>query len=176
MKSINLLIVYILFISMALVSSKAQSAEMVITEHESYLLLDNLLGLSETSGNHKMQLEQYKEWGKLYRKLVDQKRMMTKTELKLFLLMGFIADERTKIEPQEEIAKDIMPIFTAQPATILNILEELPFVIGSTCNSLNSYFELTGKGEEKQQFIKKYGKEITATLGKDASLCLAKIK
>jgi len=102
--------------------------------------------------------------------------MMTKTELKLFLLMCFIADERNKIEPQEQMAKDIKPIFTAQPATILNILKGLPYMIGSTCNSLNSYFELTGKGDEKQQFIRKYGKEITATLSKDAPLCLTKLK
>jgi hypothetical protein len=160
---------------MAFVSSVAHSAEMAISEHESYLLLDNLLSFTDTTGNHKMQLEQYKEWGKLYRKLVNQKRM-TKTDLKLFLLMGFIADERTKIEPQEEIAKDIMPVFTAQPTIILNLLKELPFLIGSTCNSLNSYFELTSKGDEKQQFIRKYEGEITATLGKDAPQCLAKIK
>lgn len=174
MKSIKLLIVYI-FVSMAIVSSTAQGVEVAITEHESYLLLDNLLSLSETRGNHKMQLEQYKEWSKLYRKLVDQKRM-TKTELKLFLLMGFIADERAKIEPQEQIAKDIMPVFTAQPTAVLDILKELPFLIGSTCSSLNSYFELSGKVDEKQQFSKRYEGEITATLGKDAPQCLAKLK
>lgn len=174
MKSIEQLIIYIL-LSMAFVSSTAYGAEMTITEHESYFLLDNLLSLSDISGNHKMQLEQYKEWSKLYRKFVNQKRM-TKNDLKLFLLMGFIADERTKIEPQEEIAKDIMPIFTAQPATILNLLKELPFLIGSTCSSLSSYFELTSKGDEKQLFIKKYEGEITATLGKDAPQCLAKLK
>jgi len=57
-KSIKLLIIYILFVSMAFVSVKAHSAEMVITENESYLLLDNLLNLSETSGDHNGQLEQ----------------------------------------------------------------------------------------------------------------------
>ena len=178
MKPIKHLIVYILFMSMAFASSVAHSAGMAgmaISEHESYLLLDNLLNLTDAVGNRKMQLEQYKEWGKLYHKLIDQKRM-TKTQLKLFFLMVFIADERTKIEPQEEIAKDIMPIFTTQPDTILNLLKELPFLIGSTCNSLNSYFDLSRKNDEKQQFIRKYEGEIAAALGKDASICLAKVK
>lgn len=140
MKTIKHLVVCFLFASTALVSSSAYSAEVMISAHESYLLLDNLLSLTGTTGNHKAQLEQYKEWSKLYNKVSGNKNM-TRNQLKLFLLMGFIADERVKIEPQEEIAKDIMPVFTTQSAAVLNILKELPFLIGSTCNSLNSYFQ-----------------------------------
>ena len=57
-------------------------------EHESYILLDSLLNLTDTVGDRKMQLEHYKEWGKLYHKLINQKQM-TKNQLKILLLMVF---------------------------------------------------------------------------------------
>lgn len=161
---------------MVFMSSEANSSEMELSKQESYFLLDNLLSLTDTTGNRKVQLEHYKEWGKLYHKMKDQQQM-TKNQLKILLFMNFIADERTKIEPQEEIAKDIMPIFTKQPDKILKILSELPFLISSTCSAVNNYFDLMGKDNGKKQFLKKYEEEIVKSLGKDnASICLSKIK
>ncbi len=176
MKLLKRTILYTIIIYTFLTSRIAIGNEMKLSEHDAYVLLDNLLTLSEENYNQKVQLERYKEWEKLYVKFSSNGEM-TKNKMKIYLFMAFIANEKAKIHPQEEIAEGIVPIFTRQPEVMLSILKELPFLIPSTCTSLNDHFDLFGKKEQKQQFIKKYEGNILKSLGKEqTTICLSKLK
>jgi hypothetical protein len=154
--------------------------ETKLNEQDAYLLIDKLLSLSEKSSDQKVELERslerYKKWGELYT-IFSNNEEMTKNKMKIYLFMTFIAHERTMIDPQEEIAEGIVPIFTRRPEIMLSVLKELPFLVPSTCTSLNDHFDLYDKKEAKQQFIKKYEGDILKSLSKEqAKTCLDKLK
>ena len=178
MKFFKKTVFYTIIIYISFTSTIAIGDETKLSEHEAYVLLDNLLTLSEESPNQKVQLAQYKEWEKLFAKFSSSSNeKMTKNKMKIYLFMTFIANEKTKIHPQEEIAKGIVPVFTRQSEMILSMLNELPFLIPSTCSSINDHFDLFGAKEQKQQFIKKYEGVILKSLGKEhTKVCLDRMK
>jgi hypothetical protein len=169
-------IFYTIIIYALLTSRSAIGNEMKLSEHDAYLLIDRLLTLSEESSNHKVQFERYKKWEELYIKFSNNEDM-TKNKMKIYLFMTFIAHEKTMIHPQEEIAEGIVPIFTRQPEMMLSVLKELPFLMPSTCTSLNDHFDLFDRKEQKQQFLKKYEGVILKSLGKEhTKSCLDRMK
>lgn len=180
MKILKNPILYTIIIYILLISRIAVGNEIRLSEHDAYLLIDRLLTLSEKSSNQKVELERslerYKKWEELYTKFSNNEEM-AKNKMKIYLFMTFIAHEKTMIDPQEEIAEGIVPIFTRQPEVMLSILKELPFLIPSTCTSLNDHFDLFGVKEQKQLFIKKYEGDILKSLGKEQTkICLSKLK
>lgn len=176
MKLFKKSILYTIIIYVLLISRIAIGGEVKLSEHEAYILLDNLLTLSEENYNQKAQLARYKEWEKLY-VTFSSKEDMTKDKMKIYLFMNFIAHEKVKIHPQEEIAESIVPLFIKYTQMVLGVLNELPFLIPSTCSSINDHFDLFGAKEQKQQFIKKYEGVILKSLGKEhTKVCLDRMK
>ncbi|MBI5179900.1 MAG: hypothetical protein HZA05_00695 [Nitrospirae bacterium] len=180
MKFFKIIILYTIIIYALLTSRSAIGNEVKLSEHEAYVLLDKLLTLSEKSSNQKVELdrslERYKEWVKVYPKFSGNEEI-TKNKMKIYLFMVFIAHEKVMIDDQEEIAEEIMSIFTRQPEMMLSVLKELPFLMPSTCTSLNDHFDLFDRKEQKQQFIKKYEGNILKSLGKEqAGICLNKLR
>jgi hypothetical protein len=157
-------------------SSTASNDDRVLSDREAYLLLDNLLELSEATTDHDVQLARYREWEKLHIKLSPE-RNMTKNQMKVYLFMVFIAHEDVKIHSQEEMAEEILPLFSRQSTLMLTVLKELSFLIRRTCGSINDSFDLYGTPDDRQEFIKKYETDITRVLGKErAAICMSELK
>lgn len=176
MKFLIKIILCALLLSNVLLTQNVSGDDTKLDQSDAYFLLDNLLSLSEKSGNQKTQLAKYKTWAKLHKKFRSDDAL-TKNEMKIYLFMVFIADEKTKIDPQEEMAKEIEQIFVRQSSMILSILKELPFLIPSNCNSLNNHFDLFSNKEEKQKFITKNRNAIIESLGKEyAKICFDKLR
>ena len=98
MKLFKKSILYTIIIYVLLISRIAIGGEVKLSEHEAYILLDNLLTLSEENYNQKAQLARYKEWEKLY-VTFSSKEDMTKDKMKIYLSTYRL--HRSK--PQKEI-------------------------------------------------------------------------
>lgn len=168
------LCVFILFACS--VADVAISSDAKLNHNEAYVLLDNLLNLDEINTEQRTQLDRYKEWEKLHLKFSSNNKL-DKSQMKIYLFMTFISSEQTKTHSQEDIAKNIKPLFDRQSKQMLEILSELPFLSSSTCQTLSDHFALFGTKAGKQQFIKRYKKEISQSLSTEqAKVCLRKLK
>jgi len=154
----------------------ADSADVRLTEKEAYILLDNLLGLSAVGNDKSADLQRYKRWADLHDKLMEQNQLNL-AQMKVYLLIVFIAEEKTKVHSMEEIAEEIIPLFKRQPTVMLQAMKELPFLLPRACSQFSAHFELFGSGRDKQQFLTSYEKMITDKLGKEhATVCLTQIR
>lgn len=144
-----------------------------LSSDEAYFLIDNLVGLSEFKSDHKLQLANYRRWEELQNKFLKKEDNLTMEDMKIILLMIFIAEERAKVHPSEELARHIGPLFVKKSDMILDILKDLPFLIQATCNSLNDHFSLHQDKKAKEIFLKENKKKIVESLGKlRATKCL----
>lgn len=156
--------------------ASAESSNAQLTEKEAYILVDNLLDLSKTGNDKSAELQRYKRWANLHARLT-QRDELSMAQMKVYLLMVFIADEKTKVHSQEEIAKEIIPMFKRQPTVMLQVLKELPFLLRPVCEQFAAHFELISTVQDKQTFLAGYEKTITDMLGKSqATACLTQIR
>lgn len=154
----------------------ANAADVWLTENEAYVLLDHLLDLPVANNDKSAQLQRYKKWANLRAKLARENKL-SNSQMKIYLFMVFIAEQRAKIDSLEEMAKEIVPMFKKQPTVLLGVLKESPFLLPAACNNINVHFELYGAERDKQKFLENYQGMITQTLGVEFSAaCLAKIR
>lgn len=156
--------------------ARADSNNIALTDKEAYILLDNLLDLSPVGSDKSAALQRYKRWASLHAKLMQQDRLSI-SQMKVYLLMVYIAEEKTKVDSMEEMAKEIITVFKRQPTVMLQVLKELPFLLSSACEQLAAHFELFGSAQDKQTFLSTYEKTITEKLEKDqATACLTQVR
>jgi len=143
---------------------------MRLSPTETYILLDRLLSLSSSSNNIKNNLAKYNEWADIYIKF-RSKKLLSRNEMKVYLLIVFISENRMLTQTQEDISFEILSKFEKQPTLFLNVLKELPFLISTSCNAIKEHFIIAGKDEhKKKQFINKYKTVILKHLGDTYSL------
>lgn len=144
--------------------------EIKLSPNETYILIDRLLSLSGDSNNIKDNLAKYNKWANLYIK-IRSKNLLSKNEMKVYLLIVFISENRMLTQTQEDISFEILSKFEKQPTLFLDVLKELPFFISTSCNALKEHFIITGKNEnQKKQFINKYRMVIMQHLGDTYSI------
>jgi len=167
-----LMVIFVLFNHVGL----AIGDEIQFGPKEAYILLDYFLRLDPEPTEIKEKLAQYNQWASVYAKY-SQKKLLTKNEMKVYLLIVFMAEEKGVVHTQEEIYKEIVSKFESQPEVYLAALEELPFFIPVTCKVLKEHFFFVNEPDKKHQFAKKYEKIILQNLGeKSGSECLKHIK
>ncbi len=153
----------------------APSSTGLLTQADAALLLETLL---EPAGQRDQaaQLARYREWGRLH----DRYRadgQWTEEQARVYLFIVFVAHEKAMAEPQEEIAKEIVPLFVKHADDILSALKALPFLIPSTCAALGDHFDLFGTAEEKRRFLRRHSTPLSTALGSPyADQCLRKIR
>ena len=154
---------------------RASETNARLTEHEAYVLLDHLLVLSEKN-DRATQLHRYKQWAGLHAELMKTDQL-TKEQMKVYLFMVFIAEEKTKVDSLEEMAKEIVSKFSRQPTMMLEMLKENPFLLPAVCGRINEHFELFSTAQVKQKFMVNYKQKITDALGNArAPACLDKLQ
>jgi hypothetical protein len=164
---IGILSFALLFLVISVSPAKSGDAEDLsknLSQEDAYFLIDNLVGLSELKDNRKQQLANYRKWKELQDKFA-KKDGLSKEQMKIFLLMIFIAEEKAKVHPAEELARQSGPLFLKQSDMILDILKDTPFLIQSACNSLSDHFSLYKDKNAKEHFLKEYKKKIVESLG-----------
>jgi len=131
-----------------------------------------LLSISAEPNNIKDQLKRYKEWERILNKYIGIKKASI-GEMKVYLFMLFIAEEKAIIHTKEEIYSDIYSKFVNQPEEIIDILEELPFLREHTCTAIHEHFIISDRVQEKAKFVKKYHPLFNRILGPELSMrCL----
>ena len=173
MKFIVRVIVAVVIMAVLSFAGKAANAkETTITQEDAYILTTNLLNMDQPT-DIEAKGKRLKAWYSLLEKARSGKAM-TKDQVKLYLFMNFITNERVKVHTHEEIGKEIVSIFDKNAAIILSVWKELPFLVASTCATINESKYLMPDGvKEVAAFKKKYRKRIVKALGsKDADKCL----
>lgn len=133
-----------------------------LSEEDAYILLDKLLRLDAQPGNHDHQFQRWKKWESVFVKYY-KKSHLNITEMKIYLFMNFIAQKTVSVHTMEEISRDILPKFKAQPEVYLSVLKELPFLTESSCRAISSSFGY--KAGQKAEFVKEYRATIMESLG-----------
>ncbi len=123
------------------------------------------------------ELKEYKSWGALYDKYAQlsvKPEEFSEERLKVYLLVAMVAKLRTQAATMEAFNSDLMLIYEKHEKSVLTILNELPYLIPSTCYYLNRYFGFEDKNlEKKPAFLEKHVPTIKATLhDKNAQSCL----
>ena len=123
------------------------------------------------------ELKEYKSWGALYDKYAQlsvKPEDFNEEKLKVYLLIGMVAKLRTQAATMEAFNTDLMHIYEKHEQSVLTILNDLPYLIPSTCHYLNRYFGFEDKNlEKKPAFMEKHAPTIKATLhDKKAQSCL----
>ena len=170
-------------------SSTSASESIYNKEGDFYILLSNLLGVNkkqytyiDTQGNRQPNLlKRFKKLEKVYIKniepdLADDKFSFDR--LKMVMFFSFYSYEKKSAAFQEYLAVDLMRIYADNKITFMEILKELPFLIQSNCDRLNSFFGFEGKNDNKKTFfIEKNEKIFDKYLTHDqARLCMENFK
>lgn len=159
------------------------------TQPDSEILLNRMLQIdnnryftkTESGESTYNSLAEYRDWENLYIKYshYDKKsKTLNEHEMKILLLIGFIARNNQDAAISESLSSDLVPLFRENTAVFLKTLSELNFLVPSSCYYLNRYFGFEGKNaEQKPAFVKHYSEEISRTLTPaDAKQCLAFFK
>lgn len=142
---------------------------------EASVLIDRLLGFSGKSLNNREKLSKYKEWANVYTKY-NSKEFLDINEMKIYLFIVFVSQEKVLIQTQEDISAEILSKFERQPEVFLRALKELQFLIPATCSALKGHFLFTGELDKRHQFSKKYKEMIFHYLGEDRGKeCLSRV-
>ncbi len=171
------IIVFIAFFSMPLIDQNlwAEEKTQFQVEHEdAYILLDNLLKLSEKKSDTRASLDEYKKWERIYIKYSRVKNP-TATDIKVFLLMVFIAHEHYHAHTLEESAEDIVPIYQTNRELFLKVLNQNSYLIPATCDQLREYYDLYMR-PGKKEFIDTNKQLILNLLGEQhSSECIERL-
>jgi len=149
-------------------------------------IIDTLLDLEQPKFHHRDAqgrdgydaLGAYKSWGALYEKYAQLRHeagVFQAGYLRVYLLLGRIALEKTDAATMEAFDTDLMTIYQLHREPVLQALKELPFLIPSTCRYLNRYFGFEGRNREaKPKFLLANEAVIRRALAPaDAELCLS---
>ena len=144
-----------------------EKTQLQVKHKDAYILLDNLLKLSKKKSDIKASLSEFKKWERIYIKYSRVKNP-TETDIKIFLLMVFIAHEHYHAHTLEESAEDIVPIYQKNREIFLKVLNQNSFLIPATCNQLREYYDLF-KRPGKKEFIDTNKQLILKLLGEQQS-------
>lgn len=153
-------------LSIACGVSFANGKEVNSKQKELSFLLDKLLSLSASPQNVQDELQEHKKWSRLFNKY-HKKAVLDKKETKIYLFMIFVATEKVLIHTSEEISFKIVTKFEQQPEVFLDVLQELPFLIPSTCKAIKEHYDITNTMPDKKDFIKRNKQLFLKHLGKD---------
>jgi hypothetical protein len=145
MKTVQLILALGLF---AAAASEAVEPTL-LTNEDSYLLVDRLLDLSDSNKNS---LSQYKEWETRYIK-IRANALKSPKHMALYQFVVFIADARALTHTLEEIGIEIADIYNKDKNLFLAALENNPAFVPAVCSQLGGYFNLIGKEKELDKFI-----------------------
>jgi hypothetical protein len=146
-----------------------------VSPEDAYVLLDNLLELSEKKGNIKAKLVEYRKWEKAYVKYSSVERP-TELDIKIFLMIIFIAHERYMAHNLEQSADDIVAIFKRNSKLFLAVLKKKAFLIPSACDCLRDHIDLYAR-PGKTEFIDSNKGLILESLGeKLGQQCMEKLQ
>ncbi|MCB4757269.1 MAG: hypothetical protein LHV69_09645 [Elusimicrobia bacterium] len=96
----------------------------------------------------------------------DKKKEISDDDLKIYLLLAFIAKENQHGATSEYFSEDLTPVFLLREKQILGVLKELPYLVPPTCHYLNRYFESGDpKSVRKSDFLKDHQNSILMILG-----------
>lgn len=135
------------------------------------LLLSSLLNINQNKytyidANGKKQpdsLKKFKELEKIYinniKPDLDNNKFSNK-QLKIIMFYSFYSYEKKSAAFQEYLSADLMPIYNQNKDSFLAVLKELPFLIPSNCDRLNSFFGFEGKNIGKKPKFVKQNNEI----------------
>jgi len=176
------------FIFLLSACSSINASENTDTRESDFdILLSNLLSVNQhrhtyidEQGNERPNLlGRFKELERVYIKNIEpdlNNNKFSPKRLKTVMFFSFYADEKESAAFQEYLATDLIPIYTHNQITFIEILKELPFLIPSNCDRLNAFFGFEGKNNNKKQsFIENNQKFFTKYLtNEQAKLCVSK--
>ena len=127
------------------------------------------------------ELKEYKSWGALYdiyAQLSVKDSEFSDDKLRVYLLIGMVAKARTQAATMEAFDSDLMVVYEKHEQAVLSVLNDLPYLIPSTCDYLNRYFGFEDKNlEKKPGFLKKHTDTTNSALHeKNAQTCLMYFK
>ncbi len=115
-------------------------------------------------------LAEFQDLGKLY---VETRTKVTKrnahlNDIKFFSFIGFVAYNRNAAATKEAMLSDFIQVYYTNRDNLLSVLNELPFLIPSSCYYIGKHFGFEGKftndkkpfmNENKAHFLKKLSKD-----------------
>lgn len=102
-------------------------------------------------------LAEFQDLDKLY---VETRSKVTKKEahlidIKFFSFIGFVAYNRNSAATKEAMLSDFIQVYYANRDNLLSVLNELPFLIPSSCYYIGKHFGFEGKfTNDKKTFMK----------------------
>ncbi len=164
-----------LFILFYLLSSSAYSLD------DQYL--NYLLNIKSEKYNKNIEgkaiydeLAEYKDVERLYLETRNQaiKKQAKTDDIKYFSFIGFVAYNSNDAATKEAMLSDFIQVYYANRENLLSVLDELPFLIPSSCYYIGKHFGFEGKfTNDKEPFMKENKVYIKKALSKDnAEKCL----
>ncbi len=104
----------------------------------------------------------YKGWGELYNKhMVAARDQGNLNDVKIYLLLGFVAQLKAQVATSEAFSSDFYDIFVRHPDVVLEALKQNPYLVLSGCYYIGNYFGFESKNAEKKAvFIETYEEKI----------------
>lgn len=150
-------------------SSGAQSLE--------NLYLNQLLNIKSEKYNKTIgedtiydELAEYKDREKLYLEAKNNatKKSASLDDLKYFSFIGFVAYTANNAATREAMLSDFIQVYYANRDNLLTVLNELPFLIPSSCYYIGKHFGFEDKFKnDKEPFIKDNKVYLLKILSKD---------
>ncbi len=123
------------------------------------------------------ELKEYKDRGKIYVETRSKvtKKEASKDDIKFFGFIGFVAHTINDAGVSEAMLSDFIQVYYANRDNLLNVLEELPFLIPSSCYYIGKHFGFEGKfTNDKKPFMNENKVHFLKALSKDnAEKCLS---
>jgi hypothetical protein len=158
------IIVLLIFYLSSICVPPCHSAELKLNPEDSQILVRELLRMYPESLSTTEYVAKLHEWADLLDRY-NSKKLLNKNEMKVYLFMIYIADQRVKTHSNEEIAKRIVQKFEAQPNLFLSTLKKSPFFIESACEGIKRHYLTFGGIENIQNFTEKYKSLFIQELG-----------
>jgi hypothetical protein len=144
----------LLIICMCLSSCRATA----VTSKDADIIFQNFIGLN-VGNEGRSNLDKYNDWGDLYNKYYGKVsgNSYDSNDLRIYLVLVFIAHDKSMAETQADISQTFLPIFKENSTEIVKIMIENKFLIGSICSSIKGYFVFFSQDLESQkEFKSKY--------------------
>ncbi len=123
-----------------------------MSKEEAYVLVDNLLQLTDKPKDTKQSLSKYREWEAQYIKARESAHLGPK-QLAVYFFIVFVAEARAMADTTEEISHEIVPLYMRDKVRFLSVLNNNPALIPAVCSNLGSHFTMEGKEKELGSFI-----------------------
>ena len=156
-----------------------------IAPNDAALILDTLLDLNSAAHQTPDErgepvlnpLRAYQEWAALYEKYAQRDRedaQFSEEDLRIYLLLGWVAREKLDAGTMEAFASDMMILYEKHGDRMLRVLRDAPFLVPSTCRYLSRHFGFEDKNREKKPgFLATNTEKIkNALAAEDAKRCL----